>query len=386
MSLLKQDTKTMSSNAAIVKLFLAYVRKNPEVLKLDNIEKMCAKIHNDAFPLEMKEESSKDEVDEKDLPSFKVKTNVSTKRIVGDLSIFKTKLTGKALDIVWENMYFKVMNKKYIKGSRNFSKEIKGTPYEDGQAPIFMVPRVRGGASYKSIPLKGVDNDDVQYCPISKGYPMQDVSSFTLGPVVGEGLNVVNAAFSKEITVGHIEGGGVIDYTRKTFWKRSSKPKYKIEACGPAEQVLSFTTMKVNGKKCDTREWLRSHEKDWLKEWQKWRKSVALCSMGDFHWTKNLGETVAYRKGDEYLNFIEWKKTCYIRPAVSLLKETTAYKFMYKVWKKKNIPLVLVHPKNVSSKPEEPITKELIISLIESKDQMLCLPYVLAGCLLGVDM
>lgn len=80
---------------------------------------------------------------------------------------------------------------------------------------IYFIPRERGGPSYKSVPLEGVINDDVQYCPISKGYPMQDVSSFTLGPIVGEGLCLVNSAFSKSICIMHIEGGGKVDLKRK---------------------------------------------------------------------------------------------------------------------------------------------------------------------------
>lgn len=45
---------------------------------------------------------------------------------------------------------------------------------------------------------------------------MQGVSSFSLGPVVGEGLVVVNAAFSKVIYLQHLIGG-IVNYKRKNF-------------------------------------------------------------------------------------------------------------------------------------------------------------------------
>jgi len=87
----------------------------------------------------------------------------------------------------------------------------------DGIAPIYVVPRIKTRPSYLSIPLIGVDINSVQYCPISKGFPMQDVSSFTLGPIVGEGLCLVNAAFSKSICIAHIEGGGFPDLKSNSF-------------------------------------------------------------------------------------------------------------------------------------------------------------------------
>ena len=65
------------------------------------------------------------------------------------------------------------MNRKYAKGTRNFSTKFIGNAWTgESQPPIFLVPRVRGGASYKSIPLQSVQSDDVVYCPISKGFSM----------------------------------------------------------------------------------------------------------------------------------------------------------------------------------------------------------------------
>ena len=111
------------------------------------------------------------------------------------------------------------------------------------------------------VELEGVDNEDVQYALISKGYPVKDLSSFTLGTVVGEGLCIVNASFSKSITVAHIEGGGKVDLKRKNYWKRSKEPERKIK-------LISFTEMKVDGAKYNIFELLKDNEKKWPPEWE----------------------------------------------------------------------------------------------------------------------
>ena len=130
----------------------------------------------------------------------------------------------------WELVYQNTMDKKYAKGGRNFSRSVGGTPYEgEGSAPIFLIPRERGGPSYKSVPLEGASSDAVVYCLISKGFGMQDVSSFTLGPIVGEGLCLVNAAFSKAICLMHIVGGGVVDLKRKNYWRPKRVPDRVIK-------------------------------------------------------------------------------------------------------------------------------------------------------------
>lgn len=138
---------------------------------------------------------------------------------------------------------------------------ITGKKHTSGEAPIFLVPRERGGPSYLKVELEGVDNEDVQYALISKGYPVKDLSSFTLGTVVGEGLCIVNAAFSKSITVAHIEGGGKVDLKRKNYWKRSKEPKRKIK-------LISFTEMKVDGARYNIFELLKNNEKKWPPEWE----------------------------------------------------------------------------------------------------------------------
>jgi hypothetical protein len=85
--------------------------------------------------------------------------------------------------------------------------------------PIFLIPRERGARGYKSIQLDGCESDSVFYAPISKGYGMQDVSSFTMGPVKTEGvytgLCLVNSAFSMIITIDHIDG--TLDLKERVF-------------------------------------------------------------------------------------------------------------------------------------------------------------------------
>lgn len=349
-----------NSTKDVVSIFVRYLQKHPELLdkKSEDIQKI---ILAKAFNIDTQ---------------YSGRTEVSGKRIVGDISIFEG---GTAED--WEIMYQSVMDPKYKKGTRNFSTVIKGRPSPLDEAPIFMVPRVRGGPSYLETPLEGVNNEDVQFCPISKGYPMQDVSSFTLGPVVGEGLNVVNAAFSKCITIAHIEGGGVVDFSRKNFWKRARKSHRNIKQ-------VSANSMTVNGKKYNIHEWLKDNEDVWLSEWDLWRKSIAVCSMGDFHWADEdkMDSTLAYRYKQYYLDFVTWKKECYIKVAQKLIVETKVFVFLDRVWRKKGIALSLVHPKAVLLTAEKPITREEIKSLFNSETEMCCLPYIVASCLMGVKV
>lgn len=297
-----------------------------------------------------------------------------SKRVIGDLNTFNSNDQKS-----WDTMYSLVMDKKYAKNTRNFSRNIVGTPVDNGIAPIYVVPRVRAGPSYLSIPLIGVNNNDVQYCPISKGFPMQDVSSFTLGPIVGEGLCLVNAAFSKSICIAHIEGGGIVDFNRKNFWRRAKKPQHTVLAIND-EQIS------VDGTVYNTQEWLRANECLWFPQWETWRRSVALCSKGDFHWTDGLGETISYRHGTNYLNFVQWKKECYIRPSYELLPQTEVFRFLQMLWAEHNIPLGLVHPKGISEVGEQPITHEFIRNMYDSPNIMCCQPYVVVGKLLNVPI
>lgn len=310
------------------------------------------------------------------------KYSVSTNRSVGDPNFFDlidTEISPYRKQLAWEAMYKLVMDPKYAKNTRNFSRTITGAPQEGRIAPIYLIPRERGGPSYLSVPLHGVDINEVQYCPISKGFPMQDVSSFTLGPIVGEGLCLVNAAFSKCICIGHIEGGGIVDLTRKNFWKRSRNPHRTI-------QVHNSESMFVDGVLVNIREWLHTNEALWYPQWEYWRRCIALCSRGDFHWTDSLDDTIAYRKGPLYLNFVEWKKECYIRPSYELLAYTPVYQFLSQVWAQHNIPLGLVHPKARTDQAEVSITPEYIAELFNSPYEMCCQPYVVAGRLLNVTI
>lgn len=301
------------------------------------------------------------------------KGKISGKRTIGKFKLFKTDDEED-----WEKEYVRIMNKKYSKYSRRFSAIITGKKMKN--PPIFVVPRIRAGPSFKSIPLKGVDNEDVYYAPISKGFSMQEVSSFSLGPIIGEGLCLVNAAFSKCIMISHIEGGGIVDYRRKNFWRPVSRssPERKIK-------LINEKYMKVDGEKVKIFEWLKENEDLWLNEWEKWRKSIALCSQGDFHWADS-SPVIAYRYKKKYLNFVDWKIECYIKPSYELLPETDVIKFLLKVWKKHKIPLGLVHPKGIDEEKCSRLTEERIKEMFESPVEMCCQPYVIAGWLLGVEV
>ena len=114
----------------------------------------------------------------------------------------------------WEKLYDQVLCDKYKKNTRSYSKILPDKTFEN--PPIFLIPRERGGPSFYDVELNGYNSDDLFYGMISKGYGMQNISSFSLGPVIGEGLCVVNSAFSKAIHVMHLEGGQV-DLKRKNY-------------------------------------------------------------------------------------------------------------------------------------------------------------------------
>ena len=98
-------------------------------------------------------------------------------------------------------------------------------------------------------------------------------------------------------------------------------------------------------------------------------------------------QVIAYKYNNQYLNFIEWKKQCYIQPAYDLIKKTKEFEFMNHLYHDLHISLGLVHPKGLNHNDEiiPVITKEYIRELYDS-DQMCCMPYCIAGLLLGVEI
>lgn len=278
----------------------------------------------------------------------------------------------------WEAEYQRTMDRKYAKNTRNF-RPVKVNPKRDygPDPPIFLVPRERGGPSYKEAQLEGADVNDVVYCPISKGFPMQDVSSFTLGPVVGVGLCIVNAAFSKAICIHHIEGGGVVDLKRKIFWRSSRNPKRRITNIGNGR-------MTVDGTEYVIEQWLRDNEREWLPEWEKWRRCLAMASIGNFHWTGDNEHPLTYRHQGRYLTFPQWKRECYIAPAYALIPQTRVFAYLLSL-REQRCPLGLVHPKAREGGKEKAITRDFIRDMYTSPYEMVCMPYVVAGLLLGVS-
>ena len=296
---------------------------------------------------------------------------------IGDLSLFDSQETPDILALKWEAEYAKVMDPKYKKNTRNFSTTLSPQINSLTDPPIYLIPRERGGPSYKSIPLEGCNPDDVIYAPVSKGYPMQDVSSFTLGPIVGEGLCLVNSAFSKSICTFHLEGGGALDLKRKIFWRRSKQPTRRV-------LIVDDAHINVDGVVHNTFAWLKENEHLWLNEWEKWRRHIAMASMGSFHWCGDF-PTVAYRYQNRYIDFVTWKKECYIRPSYELTPFTRVYQFLQKV-RSEGRPLGLVHPMAISDRPEKPMTREYIRALFDSSTEMCCQPFVVAGLLLDVPI
>lgn len=298
-----------------------------------------------------------------------IRTQTSGKRFVLDTRLFDDP------NCDWEVLYQTNMDVKYKKGIRKFSTEIKGIPQKEPL--IFLVPRERT-KSYLAVELAGVDKKDVQYAAISKGFAMNDLSSFSLGPIPGEGLCLVNAAFSKQICIGHIEGGGIVNLKRKNYWQRSKKPTYNI-------QYINEVQMKVDDIIVNIHKWLKEHENEWFPQWELWRRSISLCSKGDFHWDDKMDATISYRYNMEYLTFIQWKKQCYITPAYDLLPHIPAFQFLQQCYDLK-IPLGLVHPKSILNTAEQPITKEELRQLFDDPYEISCLPYCIVGKLMNVSI
>lgn len=99
-----------------------------------------------------------------------------------------------------------------------------------------------------------------------------------------------------------------------------------------------------------------------------------------------MGGTIAFRKGSEYMDFIRWKKECYILPSYELLPHIPAYEFIRHCWKDLHIPIGLVHPKAMKNTPEDPITPEMIRVLFDDPNDIACQPYVVVGLLMNVPI
>ena len=276
----------------------------------------------------------------------------------------------------WNDVYEKRMDEKYKKNTRNFSRTIVGkSVYEPN---LYIIPRQRGGPSYKQVNLEKDEAEDIQFCPISKGYSMQDVSSFTVGPIVGEGLCVVNVAFSKEVTINHIDGSGYFDPNSKTYWKNTKKNKRHIEK-------IDANYISVEGKTYNTKKWLKTNKSLWFDEWNKQRKWIALHNVGNFHWHNS--NTIAYCHKDKIIDFVTWKKECYVRPAYDMFQKDNnrVIIFLEYLFKEKKISLGLVHPKGRDGTKEIAITNEFIREIYDGPT-MCCMPFVVAGYLLDVNV
>ena len=76
-----------------------------------------------------------------------------------------------------------------------------------------------------------------------------------------------------------------MDLTAKNFWRRGAQRSRVIE-------VLDARQMTVDGQVVSIPDWLRQHEAEWLEQWERWRQAVALCGLGDFHWTDHSETSV----------------------------------------------------------------------------------------------
>lgn len=90
----------------------------------------------------------------------------------------------------------------------------------------------------------------------------------------------------------------------------------------------------IDGISVNINNWLKKNENLWLNEWIKWSQAIALCNNYNVVWPFD-SMRVSFRFKEKYIDFITWKKECYIKPAFELLPETNAFKFLKK-YKNKN--------------------------------------------------
>lgn len=285
----------------------------------------------------------------------------------------------------WETMYQeKYKGSKYKKCSKNFSNKIVGKPVENPH--IYIIPRQRGGPSYKNVLLEFDEPKDIQFCPISKGYSMQDVCSFTLGPVENHSLNIVNCAFSKCIAISHIDGTGKFNLNSKKYWKKIRK--------NPLRKIinLSDTTMSIDGEIVNKEKWLEDNIDLWFHDWKRWHDAIRFGSEGSIDWTNGSEillycNCIDYSGYNKYMDFVTWKKKCFIEPSYNLFKkENRVIKFLKMLYFDNKISIGLVHPKGSTDKIIKALTPENISDKYNSPHEMISMPYVIAGYLLDVPI
>lgn len=82
--------------------------------------------------------------------------------------------------------------------------------------------------------------------------------------------------FSKcSICVGHIEGGGCLDLTRKNFWRRARTPQRAI-------QIVDSETMIVNGTCTNIITWLQENEILWYPQWANKMPGTSYASLRNY--------------------------------------------------------------------------------------------------------
>lgn len=71
---------------------------------------------------------------------------------------------------------------------------------------------------------------------------------------------------------------------------------------------------------------------------------------------------------------------------MSYFKNFLKIQFLKYLWETKHIPIGLVHPKSIKGLPEEPVTAEFLSEMFNSDTVMCCQPYLVAACLMGVEI
>ncbi len=273
------------------------------------------------------------------------------KRKIANLSLLDT--TDKD---TWMNAYNLVQVDRLKPGYYNYSKKLMGKPTQ--KPTIHVVRRVRGGDSYKSVQLNDLDGNtipvnDIFWVPSSKGYSFSDISPYVIGPIIGHGINILNAVWSKHVTVGHLNGK--FNLNSKNFWKKSSK-----------DVDIDDIQEIFNSKK-------------WYIEWKKWSDHVALCGDPAFNWVDNMGLTIAYVKNKDvnintdsfYKNEKEFHRDTYEKWLSEAWDNLESFKYLYRRFTQDKVHIALIHP-IISSEHDMsiPITAEYMEKWIQDGNLM----------------
>lgn len=132
--------------------------------------------------------------------------------------------------------------------------------------------------------------------------------------------------------------------------------------------------MSVDGLVVNKKKWLEKNKVLVVRRIEKIARFDQNVSfpLGNFNWFNNC---VDDPDNNIYMDFVTWKKTCYIIPSYKLFnkKDNKVINFLKLLYKKKKISIGLVHPKGKLDKKEKGTTSKYIKFLYDSPEITICM-------------